>query len=81
MERLFFTKRRDSSRILLPEEPEWNLLRPKTQKRIAVIGISRGAGATFASTTLAFLMQKSNFGEKDRISNIPVTYIQMRQPR
>lgn len=79
MERLFFTKRRESSQML-PEEPDWNLLQSETQKRIAVIGISRGAGATFASTTLAFLMQKSNFGEKDRISKIPVTYVQMRQP-
>lgn len=79
MERLFFTKRRESSQML-QEEPEWNLLQPEKQKRIAVIGISRGAGATFASTTLAFLLQKSNFGETARISKVPVTYIQMRQP-
>ena len=80
MERIFFTKRRKSPQIKLQEEPEWNLVRPRVQKRIAVVGISRGAGATFAATTLAFLLQKSNFGEKGRIEKIPVTYIQMRQP-
>ena len=81
MERIFFTKRRKSPQIKLLEEPEWNLLQPKVQKRIAVVGISRGAGATFAATTLAFLLQKSNFGEKGRMAKIPVTYIQMRQPQ
>ena len=80
MERLFFTTRRKSPSAGLQEEPEWNLMQPKTQKKIAVVGISRGAGATFAATTLAFLLQKSNFGEKGRMTKIPVTYVQMRQP-
>ncbi len=80
MERLFFAKGRPVSQAGMQEEPEWNLLQPRTQKRIAVVGISRGAGATFAATTLAFLLQKSNFDGKSRIANVPVTYVQMRQP-
>lgn len=80
MERLFFPQRRTSSRAGLQLEPEWNLLQPKLQNKIAVIGISRGAGATFASTALAFLLQKSNFGEKSRYTAVPVTYVEMRQP-
>lgn len=80
MERLFFSRRRITAQAGPVEEPQWKLLKPKPQNRIAVVGISRGAGATFAATTLAFLLQKSNFGENGRIMKVPVTYIQMRQP-
>lgn len=48
---------------------EWNLTGPERQKKIAVIGVSRGAGATFVAVSLAFLLSRSNFGENCR--NLP----------
>lgn len=66
MERLFFRERRVSHAGGLESEPVWNLTQPRQQKKIAVTGISRGAGATFVATSLAFLLSQSKFVEKCR---------------
>ena len=75
-----FAGRHAACRAGVQTEPEWHLLQPVLQKKIAVVGISRGAGATFVAQTLAFLLQKSKFAEECRKAEVPVTYIQMRQP-
>ena len=77
----FFAGRRTAPQAGVQTEPEWHLLQPVLQKRIAVVGISRGAGASFIAQTLAFLLQKSKFAEECRKAEVPVTYIQMRQPQ
>ena len=52
------------------------------QKKIAVVGISRGAGTTFVSITLAFLLSMSNYDESDNLKTIPipVSYVEWKRP-
>lgn len=60
-------------------ELEWHLTAKKEKKKIAVIGISRGAGSTFLSVSLAFLFSMSkNVESVERILPADVTLIEMR---
>ena len=59
MERIFFRERsvwEDKAQL---EEPVWNLSCRNEKKKIAVVGISRGAGTTFVAMSLAFLLSKN----------------------
>ncbi|MGN1412675.1 MAG: hypothetical protein ACI4WY_00355 [Anaerovoracaceae bacterium] len=59
MERIFFRERtvwEDKAQL---EAPVWNLSCRKEKKKIAVVGISRGAGTTFVAMSLAFLLSKN----------------------
>ena len=71
-------KRSLKSGICPDSEVEWNLTLPEKQKKIAVVGISRGAGATFVAVSLAFLLSRSNSVEKCR--RRLVTYAEGRKP-
>ena len=67
-------------------EPVWNLTETREKKKIAVVGISRGAGSTFLSVSLAFLLAMSKNIEGSRTqNNIPqpaaVSLLEMRCPR
>lgn len=59
MERIFFSGRHSASGRNAAAEPAWNVIRRKNKFKIAVVGISRGAGATFTAMSLAFLLSKN----------------------
>lgn len=59
MERIYFRERTVFPGEAQAAEPVWNVTGPEKRKKIAVVGISRGAGATFIATSLAFLLSKN----------------------
>ena len=59
MERIYFRERAVLTGEENAAEPVWHLTPPEGKKKIAVVGISRGAGATFLAMSLAFLLSKN----------------------
>ena len=59
MERIFFRERTVWEDEAQAAEPVWNLSCREEKKKIAVVGISRGAGTTFVAMSLAFLLSKN----------------------
>lgn len=59
MERIFFRERSVWDDEAQAAEPVWNLSCREEKKKIAVVGISRGAGTTFVAMSLAFLLSKN----------------------
>jgi len=67
MNRIYFREKRGQSvQDGSLGEPQWNLLQPQKKKKIAVVGVSRGAGATFVAVSLAFLLGRSKIVEKSQ---------------
>ncbi len=73
------------------QELVWNLTEPKEQIKIAVTGISRGAGTTFVSVSLAFLLasvetekqhrREERYLQTGSISPARVSYLELRRPQ
>jgi hypothetical protein len=80
MEQLLFKRRKCLLTGAGQPEPVWNVTRPERQKKIAVVGISRGAGATFVALTLAFLLSESKKDESSQNRPAEVSYVEMRKP-
>lgn len=67
MERIFFRERTVWEYGAQAMEPVWNLSCREEKKKIAVVGISRGAGTTFVAMSLAFLLSKKVGKEQVRV--------------
>ena len=90
---MMFQRRKLTSDAGGDREPVWNLTGKKQKKKIAVIGISRGAGTTFVSASLAFLLasvESEKWYTSDRIrqknaeqivSPAQVSLLEMQRPR
>ena len=88
MERIFFRERTAWEDKAQLEEPVWNLSCRNEKKKIAVVGISRGAGTTFVAMSLAFLLSKNVEKEQVKEQNrgrsagleAGAAYVELRQP-
>jgi len=80
---MFFRRRNPISNVGEDMEPVWNLTEKKRKKKIAVVGISRGAGTTFVSVSLAFLLASVENEKKTQstVSPARVSYLELRRPQ
>ena len=90
MERIFFRDRSVWAGDAQAEESVWNLSCREEKKKIAVVGISQGAGTTFVAMSLAFLLSKNVEKEQKKARNgsdradcmaAGAAYVELRQPR
>lgn len=85
---MFFQKKQCSAEYGAGAEPVWNLTEKNTKKKIAVTGISRRAGTTFVSVSLAFLLasveREKQYKEREPQERLvlpaAVSLLEMRRP-